>query len=258
MNKQGITQIFKSIRRSFKKHSPEILTGIGIAGMVTATVLAVKATPKAMKLLESKKQAQKTEKLTVAETVKTAWVCYIPTAITLTISVSCIIGAATVHSRRGAALAAAYTLSETARKEYGDKVIELFGQNKDREVKDAVAKDKIDNHPVRSSEIIITGHGDTLCYDVLSGRYFKSDIEKLKRIENELNHAMINGGEMYISLNDFYYAVGLSNIQIGDDLGWNVSSDLMCLDFSSQLTGDGVPCLVVGYRTPPHYDYSIS
>lgn len=38
-----------------KKHSPEILTGIGIAGMITTTVMAVRATPKALILIEEKK-----------------------------------------------------------------------------------------------------------------------------------------------------------------------------------------------------------
>ena len=33
------------------KHSPEILTGIGITGMITAGVMAVRATPKALDLL---------------------------------------------------------------------------------------------------------------------------------------------------------------------------------------------------------------
>ncbi len=42
-------------RKAMKKHSPEILTGIGIAGMITTTVMAVKATPKALILLEEKK-----------------------------------------------------------------------------------------------------------------------------------------------------------------------------------------------------------
>ena len=43
MNKQNVTQFFKNAKEVVTKHSPEILTGIGIAGMITTTVLAVKA-----------------------------------------------------------------------------------------------------------------------------------------------------------------------------------------------------------------------
>ena len=51
MNK-NLSAITKNIGRKIKKHSPEILTGIGIAGMISATVMAVKATPKALKNIE--------------------------------------------------------------------------------------------------------------------------------------------------------------------------------------------------------------
>ena len=61
MNRQGTAKIFKQLAASVRKHSPAVLTGIGIAGMVTAAVLAVKATPKAMRLIEAKKQEQQKE-----------------------------------------------------------------------------------------------------------------------------------------------------------------------------------------------------
>ena len=55
MNK-NLSAITKNIGRKIKKHSPEILTGIGIAGMISATVMAVKATPKALKNIECEKR----------------------------------------------------------------------------------------------------------------------------------------------------------------------------------------------------------
>ena len=38
-----------------KKHSPELLVSAGVVGMVVSTVMAVKATPKAIELIEEKK-----------------------------------------------------------------------------------------------------------------------------------------------------------------------------------------------------------
>mgnify|MGYP001100643429 CR=1 FL=1 len=236
-----------------KKHSPEILTGIGIAGMITTTVMAVRATPKALILIEERKEEIGAEKLEAMDMVKTTWACYIPAAITGTLSVACLIGASSVNARRNAALATAYTLSESALKDYQGKVIEMFGEKKNEAVKDAVAKDKVEKNPVVTREVIITEKGNTLCYDAISGRYFKSDIEKIKKAECELNRQMLD--DMYISLNDFYYEIGLDSVKLGDELGWNVDSGYIDLSFSSQLASDGTPCLVIDYSVAPRYDY---
>ncbi len=253
MKKDGLLKMIKGIQRSLKKHSPAILTGIGIAGMITTTVIAVKATPKALALIEEKKQNNKAEKLTMTETVKTAWKCYIPAAVTGTVSIVCLIGAGSVNYRRNAALAAAYSLSESALKEYRGKVVEMVGDKKEQKIRDEVAKDKVERNPVRNKEVIITEKGDTLCYDTISGRYFKSDIDKIEKSVNKLNRMMIT--EMYISLNDLYYELGLDGVLIGDELGWNIESDLIDISFSSQLANDGTPCLVIDYKTVPKYRY---
>lgn len=251
--KKEIAKSFLSLKTAIKKHSPEILTGIGIAGMITTTVMAVRATPKALILIEERKEEIGAEKLEAMDMVKTTWACYIPAAITGTLSVACLIGASSVNARRNAALATAYTLSESALKDYQGKVIEMFGEKKNEAVKDAVAKDKVEKNPVVTREVIITEKGNTLCYDAISGRYFKSDIEKIKKAECELNRQMLD--DMYVSLNDFYYEIGLDSVKLGDELGWNVDSGYIDLSFSSQLASDGTPCLVIDYSVAPRYDY---
>lgn len=251
--KKEITKSFLSLKTAIKKHSPEILTGIGIAGMITTTVMAVRATPKALILIEERKEEIGAEKLEAMDMVKTTWACYIPAAITGTLSVACLIGASSVNARRNAALATAYTLSESALKDYQGKVIEMFGEKKNEAMKDAVAKDKVEKNPVVTREVIITEKGNTLCYDAISGRYFKSDIEKIKKAECELNRQMLD--DMYVSLNDFYYEIGLDSVKLGDELGWNVDSGYIDLSFSSQLASDGTPCLVIDYSVAPRYDY---
>ena len=251
--KKEIAKSLLSLKTAIKKHSPEILTGIGIAGMLTTTVMAVRATPKALILIEERKEEIGAEKLEAMDMVKTTWACYIPAAITGTLSVACLIGASSVNARRNAALATAYTLSESALKDYQGKVIDMFGEKKNEAVKDAVAKDKVEKNPVVTREVIITEKGNTLCYDAISGRYFKSDIEKIKKAECELNRQMLD--DMYVSLNDFYYEIGLDSVKLGDELGWNVDSGYIDLSFSSQLARDGTPCLVIDYSVAPRYDY---
>lgn len=41
MHKISITRICKKVKNSTIKHSPEILIGLGIAGMITSTIMAV-------------------------------------------------------------------------------------------------------------------------------------------------------------------------------------------------------------------------
>lgn len=253
MSKLNFSKLIKNTQFVLSKHSPEILTGLGIAGMITTTVLAVKATPKALRCIDDAAYEKEELSLTGVEKVKACWKCYIPAAVTGTVSIICLIGASSVNARRNTALATAYKLSETALTEYREKVVETIGEKKERNIKDAIAKDSIKNNPVSQQNVIITGKGDTLCYDKLFGRYFKSDIETLKKIENELNRRMF--GECYVSLNDFYYEVGLDGVDAGEDLGWNIDNGYIDLDFSSQLSTDGQPCLVVSFNIPPKYEY---
>lgn len=253
MNKPNFTEIADNMKTAISKHSPEILIGFGIAGMLSSTVLAVKATPKAMKLIEEKKREKNVDKLTAIETVKVAWKCYIPSAATAAASTACLIGASSIHAKRNAVLATAYKIAETTHREYRDKVIETIGEKKEAAIRDKVDKEKLEKNPVNTCEVIITDDGDTLCYDSHSGRYFKININRLKRIENELNRRIYS--DNYYSLNDLYREIGLEPIKLGDDLGWNLDDGYIALDLGSQLTADDKPCVVIRYSVTPKYNY---
>lgn len=254
MNKQNVTDFFKGIKSAATEHAPEILTGLGIAGMITTTVLAVKATPKALDLIESAKE-EKHEPLTKVETVKVAWKPYIPAAVTGVVSTACLIGASSVSARRNAALTAAYQLSTTALAEYKEKVVETIGEKKEKAIHDKMAQDKVDKNPPSKSEVIFTGKGDTLCLDALSGRYFRSDKNKIEKAVNSLNFRMTGGIEMCISLNEFYTAIGLSQLPMGEELGWRTDNGLIDLHYGAVLTEDNEPCMVIEHLTPPEYGY---
>lgn len=258
----NLSKFTKTTWAGLKKHSPAILTAIGIAGLVSATVMAVNATPKAIKLIEEagyKKAADENPcmdmeytPLTALETVKVAWKPYLPVAITTVTSIACIVGASKVSSRRNAALATAYTVSETALREYKDKVKEIVGDKKEKEVRDAIAKDKIEKNPVSRNEVIITEHGDSLCYDPFTSRYFKSDMHKLKSAINVVNHQMLQEG--WVTLNDLYYELGLEEARAVDDIGWRAEDGIFELSPSSQIASDGTPCLVLDFSITPKYD----
>lgn len=254
MNKVSLVKTTANVRQFINKRSPEILTGIGIAGMLTTTVLAVKATPKAMQLIEERKTEEWTEKLTPLEIVKTAWKPYIPAIVTGVTSTVCLIGASSVSAKRNAALATAYKLSETALNEYREQVIETIGEKKEKTIRDKVAEERVKKNPVSKNEVFVTNTGRTLCFDPISARYFYSSIETIKKAENNLNKEMLHAFSGYVSLNDFYDEIGLDHTSVGDDLGWNTDK-LIDINFSSQLNDNGEPSVVLDYLVAPNYNY---
>ena len=165
----------------------------------------------------------------------------------------CLLGAHSVHARRTAALTAAYKISESALTEYKEKVIETIGEKKEKEVRDKIAKEHIDRDPINNREVIVTGKGDTMCYDTWSKRYFKSDLEKIRRAVNELNRQMIN--DMYVSLNDFYDELGLSHSELGYKMGWNLNKGFIDIYPSAQLDENDEPCIAITFTVEPQYNF---
>ena len=243
------------------ENSPRILTAMAAAGVVTTAVLAVQATPEAIRIIERERHHRwldnaKTESeedivIDKIDLVKLTWKCYIPAVSVGVVAIGCIIGMNSVHARRTAALASAYSVTEKAMQEYQRKVVKHLGLKGEQNVRDEIAQDKLDRHPVSDSQVIVTGGGEVLCYDDQSGRYFKSDVERLHRIENEVNRRLING--TWLSLNELYSEMGLESIRLGDDLGW-VPDNLVQFKLTARVASDGTPCIVVGYEVEPKYN----
>jgi hypothetical protein len=237
----SIKQSMKGLGRFVEQNSTHILTGIAITGLFTSTVFAIDATPKAVEAI------RKYECETTKEKIKVAWKFYIPTAASVIITTVAILGANTINERKKAALVGLYSITQSTLNEYRQKVVETIGEKKEQVLRDAIDQDKVFANP--QTHVIITGSGDVLCLDALSGRYFQSDIEKIRQKINETNRELMLEG--FISLNDFYYELGLDPTDLGYDLGFNVDDGLIQINFSSQLTKDGKPCLVLSYEVTP-------
>lgn len=250
---QKFTKFINDSKNFLGKHSPEILTGIGIVGMGCSVVTAVKATPKAMMLVEQKKQELDVNHLTPKETFLAVWKPYIPSVVTFVLSAGCIIGASTINYKRNAALGAAYALSERTLIRYRDKVIETLGEKKEHQIRDKVAQDDIDKNQPSPNQIIVTSKGNTLCKDMISGRYFRSDIETIKQTINKLNRRLTY--DHYISLNEFYGELGLDDIKNGDLMGWNLDNGLIEPSFNACITESDEPCIVFDVDISPKYDF---
>ena len=272
MTKTDVSKFFKMAQKTIAKYSPEILTGIGIAGMITTTVLAVKATPKALEKIKEEKVKVYDEldpsevpaqgipedvKLNPMEVIKVTWKCYIPAVITGTASIACIIGANKANYARNAALATAYNLSQTALAEYKEKVVETIGEKKEQTIREKIAQDKVDKvEKVPNNEIVMIGSGDVLFLEPVSMRCFMSNEEEVRRIINNLNYRMISGYEEYISLSEFYDEIGLARTSTSDDVGWNIGRDgQISISFVAAKNNEGKPCLMLDYMVSPRYDY---
>lgn len=243
--------MLKKIEKIISDNSSEILLGVGLAGMLTSTVLAVKATPRVHEILEEEKNIRRLESepdMKVIDVVKLSWKPYLPAALSYGASAACILGSYNISTKRNATLLAACKLGETALKEYREKVIEVVGEEKEKEIKSRVNNERI-NRELPEGNIIITGTGTTLCFDTISGRYFQSHIDRIKKIQNELNHRLLN--DSIVSLNEFYHEIGLESTDIGEELGWNIEDGLIEVFFDSHLNSDGQPCMVVDHYNRP-------
>jgi len=86
-------------------------------------------------------------------------------------------------------------------------------------------KKRVVRNPVSDNEVIITSRGDTLCYDALGGRYFKSDIEHIRQVLNKLSRDLMS--EQFITLNQVYSELGLKGTKVGDVAGWHIDDGLI-------------------------------
>lgn len=210
-----MNRLLSSSKLFFKRNSATILTVAGAVGAVTTAVMAVKATPKALALLEEAKE-EKGEDLTKLETIKVAGPVYIPSVLVGASSVACIFGANVLNKRKQASLVSAYALLDNSYKEYKKKVDELYGEEAGEHVRAEIAKDKY------TDDVKPSDNNTQLFYDFYSGRYFESTMENVIKAEYEINRKVSIQG--YACLNDFYLLLGLEEIPSGYDEGWSAGA----------------------------------
>ena len=247
MNIQGLA---KHVERVAVDNSPAILTAIGVTGTVTTAIFASKASFKAADIIremESVEPVADDPKQRLLDRTKATWQLYIPAVGVGTATIACIVFANQIGTRRAAAMAAAYSMSEKAFSEYREKIVEKVGEAKEQEARDEIAQERVERNPL-GSQVIVVNDREVLCFDQYTGRYFNSDMETLKQAQNKINYRMIR--ENYASLNDFYAYIGLDWVPTGDDVGWN-SDQMLELSFTTVLSDDQRPCIAIDFHTVP-------
>lgn len=137
-----------------------------------------------------------------------------------------------------------YGLTETAFREYREKVIANVGESVHRKVREDIAEDHMKSAS-SNENLVFIGNGEVLCFDDTSGRFFKSEIVEIEKAVIQLNKNLRN--DMRIPLNDLYYALGIPEITLGEKYGWELDTDAgtVEVDFSSKITENNTPCIVM-------------
>lgn len=248
-----MNKVVNQSKRFLNRNASTILTCLGGAGVIATSVMAVKATPKALKLLETAEK-EKGKKLTSFEVIRTVGPAYIPAIITGVSTIACIFGANTLNKRSQASLMSAYALLDNSYKDYKKKVVELYGEEADREIKSSIAKDKYEETDIEVSD------DKKLFFDFYSGRYFESTDEAVRKAEYDLNREL--SVMSYASLNDFYDLLKIEKIDGGDDLGWSAAKNFeyywqSWIDFAHEkaVMDDGLECCIIHIQSEPTYGY---
>lgn len=259
-----LSDVARRVEKLVVDNSPAIMTSIGVAGVLTTAYLTGRATFKAAEILRKEQEefdqivAEQlpdfnTDELEPKEKIALVWKLYIPPTVTAVVALAAIICANRVGSRRAAALAAAYTISEKAFDEYRTKIVEKMGAKREEAARAEIAKDRLDRLPPEESQVLGTFGGSHLCYEAFTGRYFLSDLETLRKAENDINHEVIH--DSFASLSDLYDSIGLPHTSMSDEVGWNLDK-LLELHFVPVLTDTGKPCISVEFTVAPirHYN----
>ena len=251
--KLKLTILAKQAKQAIAQNSPAILTALGVTGTLTVAYFTGKATFKAADIIreaEADRKLNDDPELDNWDKVDLVWKEYIPAAGIAAMTIASIIGANHISTKRVAAFASAYSMAEKGFTQYKKVVLDKVGEKKEREVRDEVAKQQLAAHPITKSPIIITGKGDHLCFDAHSGRYFQSDIEKIRAAVNDINFQILNSSSMEASLTDYWSLVGLDYTKGSDDIGWTHEKKLEVY-YTSELTKEGTPCLVITFENLP-------
>lgn len=242
-----------SIANDMETNKPLILTVVGIMGFVATAIEVAFAKPKADKVIKKRHENRTKEEKKVEEIAKDILVAapvYLPAVATGVASTLCITKSYKLSTERTAAYATAYTITEKKLKDYQSKVIETIGEKKEKAIQNEIAADKVKKNP--PDESFILNDQDTLFYDTASGRYFRADIENVRRAIADLNERLYS--EMFISLNDFYYEIGIPEIRLGDDIGFNVDQGVIRIPLDNWTDYKGKPCLVLDYDYGVRFD----
>lgn len=245
-------RILKNAVGYFSKNKAQIWNVAGCAGVYLTAILAAQGSLRAVEAIQDS-EWEKGELTTKKEKIKIGWKYYLPAFAASLGTIFCITKSKGIYEQRIGSLLSLYSLSESVFKDYQDKTKEMLGNGKETKIKDGAMAGRILRRPMSMVEIADTGFGDFLCYDLPSDRYFRSDAETIKQIEQIFNRKL--EVEELLTLNELYYEFKLPPTHMGDDFGWLQEDHSLNIIFSTHVTEEGEPCLVLDYKIFPLFKH---
>lgn len=230
--------ILKTAQTFILRNSHHILTGLALLGVGASVALSVRADR-----IMQEWDIDEFKPLTKEQRIKLYARIYAPPAIAVLATGACIVGAHSISVRRESSLLLAYEGTRQMYDRYRATVQDRLGPEEKEIANKAASKAQ----PV-PRETIVYGEGDVLFYDAYSGRYFKSTVNKIDRVVNELNYTLLR--EMCVSLNEFYAGIGLEGISLGDQLGWNEQRQIE-VHYGAKVSEEGKAVVVVDFVVEP-------
>ena len=230
--------ILKIAQTFILRNSHHILTGLALLGIGASVALSVRADRQMQEWdIDEFKRLTKEQRIMIYAKI------YAPPAIAILATGACIVGAHSISVKRESSLLLAYEGTRQMYDRYRSTVLDRLGPEEKQIAEKAASKAQ----PV-PRETIVYGEGDVLFYDAYSGRYFKSTVNKIDRVVNELNYTLLR--EMCVSLNEFYAGIGLDGISLGDQLGWNEQRQIE-VHYGAKVSEEGKAVVIVDFVVEP-------
>lgn len=211
-------------RLFIKKNAGTILSVMGSIGVVATAITAARAAPKAIKLLDDARE-EKGSKLSKMEIAQIGFKTYLPVGLVSVATITGIMSANVLSRNKQANITSAYALLDQSYKDYRRKVIEMYGEETDHKIIEAIAVDRAKE--VRISASYMCDNVDlslddssgkpVLWYEEYSKRFFEATLEQILSAEYHLNRNYILRG--CATINEMYDFFGLDPVEWGDDLG---------------------------------------
>lgn len=260
MKAKDFMQFFGRLSKFANAHKRELFTIVAIGGELIAIIEAVKEGPKFREVIDEYNARKDTDDpMTKGEVVKDLAIPTLKIAIPAGLS----IGATGMHYKVASdAIGHMGTLlgaSRALQSEYLNVVKNTVGEEKAEEIEGQALKRSRpgithEECPTKEySAIIPTGHGTDVFLDKWIDRKFYSDINYIKKVVNDLNYQLMN--EHWISLNEFYQALGLPITECGRDIGWNVDYGQIDLVYYVDMDENDRPITIMGFKSQPCWRY---
>jgi hypothetical protein len=229
-----------------QKASPQVLLGVGIAGMVGSTVLACRATLKVDVVLDEAKSkldlAKHLEHADYSEKDRSRDISLIyfqsGVKVVRLYAPAIILGAASIYAlrtshgiltKRNLALTAAYSALEQGFEQYRNRVVEKYGEEEDRNLRYGTQKVEIvDPETKKKKTVTRVGPDDPSIYARFFDQYSTSwnkdpeyNLIFLKCQQNYANDLLKSRGHVF--LNEVYDMVGVPRSKAGAVVGWLLS-----------------------------------